>query len=80
MLTLIYTEYKYRNLVWIELERNKRDPETLELERSPHIGGVVIGNNVELYANSSIARGSFSDTIIGDGTKLDAFIYTIKVL
>jgi UDP-3-O-[3-hydroxymyristoyl] glucosamine N-acyltransferase len=53
----------------------ERDPETLELERFPHIGGVVIGNNVEICANSSIARGSLSDTIIGDGTKLDALVH-----
>ncbi|HZA62090.1 MAG TPA: DapH/DapD/GlmU-related protein [Nitrososphaeraceae archaeon] len=53
----------------------ERDPETLELERFPHIGGVTIGNNVEICANSSIARGSLSDTIIGDGTKLDALVH-----
>jgi UDP-3-O-[3-hydroxymyristoyl] glucosamine N-acyltransferase len=53
----------------------ERDPETLELERFPHIGGVVIGNNVEICANSSIARGSLSDTVIGDGTKLDALVH-----
>src|ERR687891_1049506 len=53
----------------------ERDPETLELERFPHIGGVVIGNNVEICANSSIARGSLSDTAIGDGTKLDALVH-----
>jgi UDP-3-O-[3-hydroxymyristoyl] glucosamine N-acyltransferase len=53
----------------------ERDPETLELERFPHIGGVIIGNNVEICANSSIARGSLSDTVIGDGTKLDALVH-----
>jgi UDP-3-O-[3-hydroxymyristoyl] glucosamine N-acyltransferase len=53
----------------------ERDAETLELERFPHIGGVVIGNNVEICANSSIARGSLSDTVIGDGTKLDALVH-----
>jgi UDP-3-O-[3-hydroxymyristoyl] glucosamine N-acyltransferase len=53
----------------------ERDPETLELERFPHIGGVSIGNKVEICANSSIARGSLSDTIIGDGTKLDALVH-----
>jgi UDP-3-O-[3-hydroxymyristoyl] glucosamine N-acyltransferase len=36
----------------------ERDPETMELERFPHIGGVTIGNNVEICANSSVARGS----------------------
>src|SRR5918997_40059 len=53
----------------------ERDPETLELERFPHIKGVKIGNNVEICSNSSIARGSLSDTIIGDGTKLDALVH-----
>lgn len=53
----------------------ERDPETLELERFPHIGGVTIGSNVEICANSSIARGSLSDTAIGDGTKLDALVH-----
>lgn len=45
------------------------------LERFPHLGGVVIGKNVEICANSSIARGSLSDTTIGDGTKLDALVH-----
>jgi UDP-3-O-[3-hydroxymyristoyl] glucosamine N-acyltransferase len=53
----------------------ERDKETLELERFPHIGGVRIGDNVEICANSSIARGSISDTVIGDGTKLDALVH-----
>jgi UDP-3-O-[3-hydroxymyristoyl] glucosamine N-acyltransferase len=53
----------------------ERDPETLELERFPHIGGVTIRSNVEICANSSIARGSLSDTVIGDGTKLDALVH-----
>jgi UDP-3-O-[3-hydroxymyristoyl] glucosamine N-acyltransferase LpxD len=49
--------------------------ETLELERFPHIGGVRIGNNVEICSNCSIARGSLSNTIIGNGTKLDALVH-----
>jgi UDP-3-O-[3-hydroxymyristoyl] glucosamine N-acyltransferase len=53
----------------------ERDKETLELERFPHIGGVRIGDNVEICANSSIARGSLSDTVIGNGTKLDALVH-----
>jgi UDP-3-O-[3-hydroxymyristoyl] glucosamine N-acyltransferase len=45
------------------------------LERFPHIMGVKIGKNVEISANSSVARGSLSDTVIGDGTKLDALVH-----
>lgn len=35
------------------------------------IGGVQIGNQVEIGANCTIDRGAMSDTIIGDGVKLD---------
>jgi UDP-3-O-[3-hydroxymyristoyl] glucosamine N-acyltransferase len=45
------------------------------LERFPHIGGVKIGDGVEVSSNCSIARGSLSNTIIGDGTKLDALVH-----
>jgi UDP-3-O-[3-hydroxymyristoyl] glucosamine N-acyltransferase len=48
---------------------------TGELEKFPHRGYVRIGNNVEIYANCSVARGSLSDTAIGDGTKLDALVH-----
>ncbi len=36
-----------------------------------HMGGVKIGNSVEVGANSQIDGGTFSPTVIGDGTKLD---------
>lgn len=52
----------------------ERDPEG-SLERFPHFAGVVIGDNVEICANASIARGSLTDTRIGDGTKLDALVH-----
>lgn len=45
-----------------------------ELVRFPHIKGVKIGNNVEICANTNVARGSLSDTVIGDGTKVDAMV------
>lgn len=45
------------------------------LERFPHLGNVVLGRNVEVSANCSIARGSLVDTTIGDGTKLDALVH-----
>jgi UDP-3-O-[3-hydroxymyristoyl] glucosamine N-acyltransferase len=46
-----------------------------ELKHFPHSNGVKIGNNVEIYAHSAIARGILSDTIIGDGTKIDTFVH-----
>ncbi|MGB7884831.1 MAG: UDP-3-O-(3-hydroxymyristoyl)glucosamine N-acyltransferase, partial [Nitrososphaeraceae archaeon] len=53
----------------------ERLEDTLELQRFPHIGGVNIGDNVEICSNCSIARGSLSNTIIGEGTKLDALVH-----
>lgn len=46
-----------------------------QLEKFPHLKGVVIGDNVEISSNCLIARGSLSDTEIGNGTKLDAAVY-----
>ncbi len=37
----------------------------------PQIGRVIVGNDVEIGANTSIDRGALDDTIIGDGVKLD---------
>lgn len=37
----------------------------------PQIGCVIIGDNVEIGANTTIDRGSLSDTVIGEGTKID---------
>lgn len=53
----------------------ERTDDTLELEKFPHYGKVVIENDVEIFTNCSIARGSLSDTIIGQGTKIDALCH-----
>jgi UDP-3-O-[3-hydroxymyristoyl] glucosamine N-acyltransferase len=37
----------------------------------PHFGGVKIGRNVEIGANTCIDRGTLSDTVIGDNVKID---------
>jgi UDP-3-O-[3-hydroxymyristoyl] glucosamine N-acyltransferase len=37
----------------------------------PQLGGVVIGNDVEIGANTTIDRGALEDTIIGNGVKID---------
>jgi UDP-3-O-[3-hydroxymyristoyl] glucosamine N-acyltransferase len=37
----------------------------------PQIGGVQIGNDVEIGANTTVDRGALDDTQIGDGCKLD---------
>jgi UDP-3-O-[3-hydroxymyristoyl] glucosamine N-acyltransferase len=49
------------------------DPEK-GLVKIPQIGNVIIGNNVEIGANSSVDRGKFSSTILGDGCKIDNLV------
>ena len=44
------------------------------LVKIPQIGNVVIGNGVEIGANSCVDRGKFSSTILGDGCKIDNLI------
>lgn len=36
-----------------------------------HMGGVIIGDDVEIGANSCVDQGTFSATVIGSGSKLD---------
>ena len=45
------------------------------LTKFPHLGGVVMGNDIEVGANSQIAKGSFSNTIIEDGCKMNGLCF-----
>ena len=40
----------------------------------PHLGRVIIEDDVEIGANTTIDRGTLSDTIIGEGTKIDNLV------
>jgi len=40
----------------------------------PQLGRVIIHNDVEIGANSTIDRGAIGDTIIGEGTKIDNLV------
>jgi UDP-3-O-[3-hydroxymyristoyl] glucosamine N-acyltransferase len=40
----------------------------------PQVGRVLIGDDVEIGANTTIDRGALDDTLIGDGVKLDNLI------
>lgn len=42
--------------------------------RIAQLGRVVLGNDVEVGANTTIDRGALDDTVIGDGVKLDNLI------
>jgi UDP-3-O-[3-hydroxymyristoyl] glucosamine N-acyltransferase len=43
-------------------------------ERMPQVGRVVIQDDVEIGANSTVDRGAMSDTVIGEGTKVDNLV------
>lgn len=44
------------------------------LAKIPQIGNVIIGNHVEIGANTCVDRGKFSATIVGDGCKIDNLV------
>jgi UDP-3-O-[3-hydroxymyristoyl] glucosamine N-acyltransferase len=44
------------------------------LVKIQHIGNVLIGNDVEIGANSCVDRGKFSSTTVGDGCKIDNLV------
>ena len=41
----------------------------------PHVGRCIIGDDVEIGANTTIDRGSIDDTVIGSGTKIDNLVH-----
>ncbi len=43
-------------------------------EKIPHVGRCVIGDDVEVGANTTIDRGSVDDTVVGPGTKIDNLV------
>lgn len=51
----------------------RRDDGTLI--KFSHLGGVTIGDNVEIGANCQIARGALSNTIIGHGCKINGLCF-----
>lgn len=86
--TKIYSNVSIRNLVKIGKNVTikagcaiggdgfgyERNDEGL-LEKFPHVGGVVIEDNVEIGSNTCVDRGTLSDTIIGKGTKIDNLVH-----
>ena len=42
--------------------------------RIPQLGRVIIGNDVEIGANTCIDRGALDDTVIGDGCRIDNLV------
>ncbi|WP_118952450.1 UDP-3-O-(3-hydroxymyristoyl)glucosamine N-acyltransferase [Taibaiella helva] len=46
-----------------------------EFEKFPHIGGVVIEDNVEIGANTCIDKGTLGNTLIRKGAKIDNLVH-----
>jgi UDP-3-O-[3-hydroxymyristoyl] glucosamine N-acyltransferase len=44
-------------------------------QKIPHIGRCIVGDDVEIGANTTIDRGSIDDTVIGNGTKIDNLVH-----
>ena len=49
-------------------------PDGNGLIKIKHIGNVIIGNNVEIGANSCVDKAKFNSTIVGDGCKIDNLV------
>jgi UDP-3-O-[3-hydroxymyristoyl] glucosamine N-acyltransferase len=43
-------------------------------QKIPHVGRCVIGDDVEIGANTTVDRGSVDDTVVGPGTKIDNLV------
>lgn len=45
------------------------------LQRNPHEYEVIIGDNVEVSETAAICKGSWRNTVIGNGSKIDNFVH-----
>jgi UDP-3-O-[3-hydroxymyristoyl] glucosamine N-acyltransferase len=52
-----------------------RDPKSGRYEKFPQVGRLVIEDDVEIGANTTIDRGALDETRIGRGTKLDNLVH-----
>jgi UDP-3-O-[3-hydroxymyristoyl] glucosamine N-acyltransferase len=41
----------------------------------PHVGRCIVGDDVEIGANTTVDRGSIDDTVVGNGTKIDNLVH-----
>ena len=61
--------FSTRTSLWARAGRPA--PDGAGVVKLPHVGGVEIGNDVEIGANTCIDRGKLSSTVIGDFCKID---------
>ncbi len=43
-------------------------------EKVPQVGSVLLGDDVEIGANSTVDRARFGQTVVGEGTKIDNLV------
>ncbi|MGI1678526.1 MAG: UDP-3-O-(3-hydroxymyristoyl)glucosamine N-acyltransferase [Cellvibrionaceae bacterium] len=55
-------------------QSNNIEGPSLQWEKIHQLAGVVIGDNVEIGANSCVDRGALEDTVIESGVKLDNMV------
>ncbi len=52
-----------------------RDPKSGRYEKFPQVGNLVIEDDVEIGANTTVDRGALDETRIGRGTKIDNLVH-----
>jgi UDP-3-O-[3-hydroxymyristoyl] glucosamine N-acyltransferase len=52
-----------------------RDPKTGRYEKFPQVGKLIIEDDVEIGANTTIDRGALDETRIGQGSKIDNLVH-----
>jgi UDP-3-O-[3-hydroxymyristoyl] glucosamine N-acyltransferase len=52
-----------------------RDPKSGRYEKFPQVGRLVIEDDVEIGANTTVDRGALDETRIGQGTKIDNLVH-----
>ena len=55
----------------ITISKPRLIPKKNQNVRTPHVGKVILEEGVEIGSNSTVDRGSFSNTVIGKNTFLD---------
>lgn len=51
------------------------DRSTGKYEKFPQVGKLIIGNDCEIGANSTVDRGALDETVIGNGVKIDNLVH-----
>ena len=56
-------------------QTKSNDAKKKGFQRVASVGGVLIGDNVEIGANTCVDKGTLKDTVIGSGSKIDNLVH-----